>query len=106
MPRLNFCQYLRLFEAYVESSNSLEPIPFWEANSRLAAQEFPNMWCNQKINYRVHKRPSLIPIQSQINPTHTIVSHPVEYYPATHVSDFLVCYFDSSLASVIIEHAV
>jgi hypothetical protein len=73
MPRLISCQYLRLFEAYVEASNSLEPIPFRAANSRVAAQEFPNMLCNLKLHYSVHKRPSLVPIQSQMKPVHTIL---------------------------------
>jgi hypothetical protein len=59
MPRLNSCQYLRLFKAHVEPSNSLESIPSWEANSRPSAQEFPNLLWNPKVHYRVCERPPL-----------------------------------------------
>jgi hypothetical protein len=42
-----------------------------------ATQEIPSISRNQKIQYRIHKSSPLVPIQSPINPIHTIPSHPI-----------------------------
>jgi hypothetical protein len=46
--------------------------PSWDANGHAATQELPNILCNQKSHYRVHKSQPLVSIVSQLN----LVQHP------------------------------
>jgi hypothetical protein len=53
----------------------------WEATSRSATQEFPNILWNPKIHHCAHKRPPLDPVLIQVNPVHTTPSYKQKQTP-------------------------
>jgi hypothetical protein len=54
--------------------------PSWGATNCAATQELPSILWNPKVQYRVHRSPSLVPILSHINPIHTIPSYLSKIY--------------------------
>jgi hypothetical protein len=68
----------------------MEMSPFWETTSHPATDKFSNILCNQKVHYRVHKSPPLIPILSQINPINTTSSYLTKTFVTFHNLNFKV----------------
>jgi hypothetical protein len=58
----------------------MELRPSSVAANSAAIQEFTSILWNQKVHYRVHKSPPLVPILGQINPNHTIPSYLSKVY--------------------------
>jgi len=59
----------------------MEQSPSWDAVSHSDSQEFPGLLWNPKVHYRVHMRPPLFPVLSQINPVRIFLN----YFPTTHL---------------------
>jgi hypothetical protein len=61
--------------------------PSWGAANCATTQELTSISWNQKVQYRVHKSPPLVPILSHINPIHTIPSyHSKIFFNIVHLS--------------------
>jgi hypothetical protein len=66
---------LQFGQIYLQPTISTEQGPAWEANSCSASQEILRLLCNSKVHYRVHNKPSLVPVLSQMYPTYFLKIH-------------------------------
>jgi hypothetical protein len=60
---------------YVLIHSLTELSPSWGAANFAATQKLPSILWNSKVHHHVHRTLPLVPIQSQINPVHTIPSY-------------------------------
>jgi len=48
--------------------------PSQKAASYLASREFPRILLKAKVHHRVHNSPPVVPVDSQMNPIHSLPS--------------------------------
>ena len=57
------------------ATDATQHSPYVEANNSSASQAIPRFVLNLKFCYRVHKRPSLVPVVSHIIPLHILLAY-------------------------------
>ena len=55
---------------YLFTHSTMEQSPSWEANRFSASQEFPHIFMNPTVHYRIHKCPPPVSILSKLYPVH------------------------------------
>jgi hypothetical protein len=74
VPRSSILLVAFSSEIYLRTYLLTELSPSWGAANCAATQELPSISRNPKVHHRDHKSPPLVPILSQIDPAHTILS--------------------------------
>jgi hypothetical protein len=70
---MEFNSAFKGLSSHAHTTNSIQEIPLWEANSLSRVRESPPILWNMYIQYHIQEYLELIPILDQMNKLHTLI---------------------------------